>query len=199
MYIFCSNCKTNFSVEDDLIKPDGRKVRCSKCQNVWYQEYFEYKSNLLKTYNLPMVLPTKKVQTYYSLFVVSISLSVLIYMVFLAYVNNLKNSNFNFQKDFAVDILPSEILEHENKVILHYKITNLSLENKLIPEIRVRLLDQDQHIIDSNILEHSDKVFLQPLQYIYIKTEFKEVKNNAERFDLTLGDKSSFILSEIIK
>lgn len=39
MIIKCPECATAFDVEESLLAPDGRKVRCKSCQNVWFQEY----------------------------------------------------------------------------------------------------------------------------------------------------------------
>ena len=35
MIIECPNCHTKFKVKDELIPPEGRKVKCSKCGNVF--------------------------------------------------------------------------------------------------------------------------------------------------------------------
>ena len=38
MYIACPNCKTKFMVLPDQIGEFGRRVKCSKCNNVWHQK-----------------------------------------------------------------------------------------------------------------------------------------------------------------
>lgn len=38
MIITCSKCKTQFAVASTAIGNNGRKVRCSSCGNVWFQE-----------------------------------------------------------------------------------------------------------------------------------------------------------------
>ena len=38
MYISCPACKAKFLTEARLIGKFGRKVKCSKCNNVWYQK-----------------------------------------------------------------------------------------------------------------------------------------------------------------
>ncbi len=35
MILECNNCKTKFVISDDKIGESGRKVKCSKCSNVW--------------------------------------------------------------------------------------------------------------------------------------------------------------------
>ena len=35
MYITCQECKTTFSLDENLLKPTGSKVRCSQCGNIF--------------------------------------------------------------------------------------------------------------------------------------------------------------------
>jgi predicted Zn finger-like uncharacterized protein len=39
MIVQCPECQTEFEVADDLMLPDGRKVRCTSCKHVWFQEF----------------------------------------------------------------------------------------------------------------------------------------------------------------
>ncbi len=39
MSITCPNCNTSFIVSNDQIGTLGRKVKCSKCQHIWYQKF----------------------------------------------------------------------------------------------------------------------------------------------------------------
>jgi len=39
MIISCSSCETSYEVEPSYFEPDGRKVKCSSCSTVWFQEY----------------------------------------------------------------------------------------------------------------------------------------------------------------
>jgi predicted Zn finger-like uncharacterized protein len=38
MFLTCPQCETHFSVPDTALFPDGKKVRCSICKHVWFQE-----------------------------------------------------------------------------------------------------------------------------------------------------------------
>lgn len=38
MLISCPNCATNFSVPDKALAPNGRKLKCAKCDHKWFQE-----------------------------------------------------------------------------------------------------------------------------------------------------------------
>jgi predicted Zn finger-like uncharacterized protein len=39
MYLTCKNCSTKFIIDENLLVPDGKKVKCSKCGDIWYQQY----------------------------------------------------------------------------------------------------------------------------------------------------------------
>jgi len=38
MIISCSHCATSYEVDASYFEPDGRKVKCSSCSTVWFQE-----------------------------------------------------------------------------------------------------------------------------------------------------------------
>src|SRR5579871_4412268 len=38
MLIVCPSCATSYDVEAATLQPDGRRVRCIRCQNVWLAE-----------------------------------------------------------------------------------------------------------------------------------------------------------------
>ena len=35
MIIQCPNCSTKFKINDNLIPPEGKKVKCSFCNHIW--------------------------------------------------------------------------------------------------------------------------------------------------------------------
>ena len=36
IHITCPNCKKIFEAEDNLIPPEGREVKCSACNIIWF-------------------------------------------------------------------------------------------------------------------------------------------------------------------
>ena len=38
MIIICSNCNTKYSISKRVLGKNGKKVKCSNCENEWYQK-----------------------------------------------------------------------------------------------------------------------------------------------------------------
>ncbi len=38
MILGCPECNTRFAIDAQALRPDGRKVKCGKCDHVWYEE-----------------------------------------------------------------------------------------------------------------------------------------------------------------
>lgn len=38
MILTCPHCETQFSIDEALLKPKGRKVKCSSCEEVWFEK-----------------------------------------------------------------------------------------------------------------------------------------------------------------
>jgi predicted Zn finger-like uncharacterized protein len=38
MIITCPNCSTSYKIPDNSIPPDGKKVKCAKCGNLWHEQ-----------------------------------------------------------------------------------------------------------------------------------------------------------------
>ncbi|MBN9542187.1 MAG: zinc-ribbon domain-containing protein [Alphaproteobacteria bacterium] len=42
MIVTCPSCFSRFSLDNNILPPRGRKVRCSKCKNEWHQEHPDF-------------------------------------------------------------------------------------------------------------------------------------------------------------
>ena len=114
MLISCTSCNSKYLVNSADLKPSGRKVKCSKCGNQWYQSLlkddlltdkpaeiplpqYSIKSNnkineKLKTPNLPSTyVKEKKVSVINSILVVLI---VLIFISSFWIIKNVELNNF---------------------------------------------------------------------------------------------------------
>jgi len=49
MLISCSSCNSKYLVNSADLKPEGRKVQCSKCGNIWYQTSIIENSDILNS------------------------------------------------------------------------------------------------------------------------------------------------------
>lgn len=38
MILGCPECQTRFAIDAQALRPDGRKVKCGKCDHVWFEE-----------------------------------------------------------------------------------------------------------------------------------------------------------------
>ena len=47
IYITCPNCKKIFEVEHHLISTEGREVKCSACEHVWFYKIKKNKKKVL--------------------------------------------------------------------------------------------------------------------------------------------------------
>jgi predicted Zn finger-like uncharacterized protein len=205
MYIACPSCDTKFVILPEQIGASGRKVKCSKCGNIWHQ--------LLKDHgrlepmatantdsvrpifgsgiNLPALLPIKIPQYLYTLPILLISLIIALSIILfpdMFGIQPLTNSNELSVKDVHV-----ENSKDADKIIISYKIANSSNYVKVMPLVRIRLFDENKRILKSHI-DNQTNVSLAPKQYISIKTEFSSVPPSTEHVDITLGNKIDFIL-----
>lgn len=38
MILTCPNCETRFSIDEKVLQPNGRRVKCTDCAHIWFQE-----------------------------------------------------------------------------------------------------------------------------------------------------------------
>ncbi len=57
MFVKCTKCNTHYQLNEDLLKPEGKKVKCTKCKNVWFQKYIK-NDHVLKPIPAHSSLPT---------------------------------------------------------------------------------------------------------------------------------------------
>jgi predicted Zn finger-like uncharacterized protein len=38
MILSCPECQTRFAIDAQALRPDGRRVKCGKCEHVWFEE-----------------------------------------------------------------------------------------------------------------------------------------------------------------
>lgn len=45
MIITCDNCGTNYQIKESDISDEGREVRCTHCEHIWFQPPFSFENN----------------------------------------------------------------------------------------------------------------------------------------------------------
>ena len=202
MYITCPECETRFAVTADEIGKNGRKVKCSKCFNIWHQKPFrqvriEPKVESLSTktlplgngINLPVLLPIKvPAHLLYGLPILLISM--IIFMVAILFQGGFVIPSILNNKDLTISDIYNQ--QELGKTTINYKVTNLSNKSIKIPLIRIRVFDKNNRLINSRIESHNN-IKLSPSQNVIINTELGDVPPNAN-IDIMIGNKLDFIL-----
>ncbi|WP_341756629.1 MULTISPECIES: MJ0042-type zinc finger domain-containing protein [unclassified Candidatus Tisiphia] len=206
MSISCPNCNTNFIVSKEQIGTAGRKVKCSQCHHVWYQQAELDKQYTTKNastnennkifltegINLPALLPPKIPQ--HSHMVLTLLFSLIILLLLLFY----EKLNISALYEGGDDVLTiGNIHVEQNKKMGHikvsYQITNNSDHDVTIPLIRVRLLDKKYVTVKSYIMHHKN-IKLPPKKHIDIATHLDVVPHSSELLNIMLGNSLDLIL-----
>ena len=205
MYITCPSCKANFVVSPEQLGPQGRNVKCSKCNNVWHAlaDISKAKIEPIITatenthtnahepgINLPALLPIR-LPAY--LCVTPVLLIALVVFLSVAFFSDTIGAIGN-NEAFAGVSLKDVRVEHRKeaaKVIVGYKVINSSDHVVAMPNVRIRLFDTDGRVMQTHV--ENTVVSLQPKQYVTIKTEFTSVPPSAKSIDVVIGNTLDFL------
>lgn len=198
MYLNCQNCDTSFVIDKALLAPNGKKLKCSQCSHVWYQEYntnfadltvqsekpekkqeikqpnTQQQNTIVRpgfvNYNLPAVIKhTNSTNTNYILYFSIVF--IILYFIFLYFVY----SFFGLVKSDVdlLDVKLAGIIEDkfENKIFLKYQISNIDDIAKNLPIACVTFFNDTGNPIFSTQIDTQD-VILESQHYIYITSEF---------------------------
>ncbi|MFK8040568.1 MAG: zinc-ribbon domain-containing protein [Rickettsiaceae bacterium] len=212
MYISCPKCSANFVVTVQQIGKLGRKVKCSKCHHVWHQMPIEgttieahqdhieipknispndYKFTPSNGLNLPAILPIKIPKYLYYLPFILIALIMMLSIML--FKENFGISHILSREKFNIRDVQVDYSKNLNKIIVTYKVVNISDNKAKMPLVRIRLFDKNHKIIKTHIANQTSAV-LSGKQFVTIKTEFDSMSDDAQEADITLGNKLDFIL-----
>ena len=206
MYISCPKCGTNFLVSPEQIGSFGRKVRCSKCTNIWHQQLKEdiklepvitttkttYTNHQGSGVNLPALLPIKIPQYLYALPVLFLLLIIMLSTILFQDYWDLNSSS----AARLLSINDVRVINNKDagKITITYRIVNSSDQTSSMPLVRLRLFDKNNNALKSHIADQPDIILL-PKQSVNIRTEFSSVPDITEKVDVTLGSsRLDFIL-----
>ncbi len=188
MYIFCPNCNAEFIINDDLIAPIGKKLKCSECRHIWRQ-YPEKPKASKKIHNLPAVVPNGYLKILFY-FISSTLLSLVgISLLFLFKATTLQQS-----KGLSLEAFKINQNIDQQEFFIYYKITNNSDAIRQVPFVKIRLLSSATKVIESRIFDHH--ILIEPGEYALIGYEFQGLSDLVDNVDVVIGTKLGLILSE---
>ncbi len=205
MYIACPRCDTKFIVSEEQIGAYGRKVKCSKCSNIWHQTLKDHlklepviASSLVPPapqfgagVNLPALLPVK-IAGYLYIFPLAL-ISLIIFLAILIFPQRFGINPAQSFNGLSIQDVQVQNYKEQHKIIISYKVVNSTKHEVTMPLIRVRVFDKNNRVVKSHIANQNN-VNLAPKQYISIKTEFNSMPPSTEQVDITLGNKLDFVI-----
>ncbi|RYE06033.1 MAG: hypothetical protein EOP33_02180 [Rickettsiaceae bacterium] len=212
MYITCHQCKTSFVVSIEQIGTNGRKVKCSKCDYIWYQEppalstsssetsnhnhdivnsLYAHKEFYDHEYNLPALLPTKSSAKRNIMSIVLVFLVII--LVTLLYQNNWQSNYVITTTGLNVNNVQVKKQEEVGKITISYCIINNSNKELEIPLVKIRLLDKNNHVVKTYINDKKLGI-IKSGQSIGFEQEFTISIDIIKNVSITLGNKLDLIL-----
>lgn len=201
MIIVCNNCSTRFLINPTLIGEHGRMVRCAKCGNTWRQVVSnKYESDMLdpnisnidtKNHNLP-----DKVRKFSHIFnnaLVSCVLSVMILSFVFLLLNNMLPSSISRvfgmydNKDIVINGL--EFKAVGSKFFIRGSVKNFSNEEKLLPLVRLTILDKNDKEIANIIFTLDENYMIKSNEVYKFFKKFEPMPHNAKILIVDIGSK----------
>lgn len=216
MYITCSNCQTKFVVTNNQIGVNGRRVKCSKCNHIWYQklnynteklhDFKENKVNFeaVKTpikndyndkffANVPVILPyipPKRKHNFFPFLWTS-------FIIFCLAILLIDSFEFlNKYDQLKIEEINLKRSAGNDNVKIFYKLSNHS--NYLIsnPLIKVKVMDSNNQILSEYISVTKLKAKIPAKQNVYVEMDVKGLPVNAKYIDVTVGNRVGLLFMQ---
>ena len=208
MIISCPSCRAGFFVSPEQIGATGRRVKCSKCKDIWYatlpQENFLPQNILAQRIdhiedvpgsNLPAIIPIKISKI---LFITPACLVILIFSTIWMFFPSLTSrmgmcGSICVPSGIRIENIYHEYNKLSQTVLLEYNIVNRSTEKQRIPSVELKLFDKAGTLLRKAYTE-SDNIEIEPNASIKGKATFDSVSSNAQKVTIALGSKLKFWL-----
>lgn len=193
MLISCPKCSTSFALPAKAIGEKGRKLKCSKCGNVWFQEPSGFDRNKLDEF-LEITPPNKaedknlpvKIKRKINLIVPLVILSIVALAV---YIGNYKNhvysglSKYN-RVEFQGFYANSEIQDNRLVLDISGKVINNSDQKIEFPEIKISILSRGGNSLREEGYI-SEKQFLEPNEVSDFNIKLDRISGNADKIKIS--------------
>lgn len=202
MHITCPQCTTKFIVKKEQLGAEGRRMRCSKCSHIWFQQIsekiVEKKKQKIQKKITPetrfydgnaRLLPTivtqplkKNYRVMEWLLAIFTCLTIIIFSEI--FITNSHSNSFSVNNVNIVRV-------DSGNVLVSYVIKNNTDKPSHLPIMRFRFYD-DKGLIIKRFLVENVTTKLEPKQSVSINREFSV--SDARVVDVTLGSKLDFLL-----
>ena len=195
MLISCPNCKTSFAVSAKSIGESGRKLKCSKCAHIWFQEPLNFNREKLDEFlnvappkieenkNLPV-----KVKHHYNYTNLLILLFLGIFSYYLSIfkdfkINELtKFNSLEFRNFEAI----SELSDGKYKFTISGELYNNSPFEIPLSGLNAKVLSKGGNVVSSETINIPDKINAR--ESLPIKVNLDKVIEKADLIEISLNN-----------
>ncbi len=208
MIISCQNCRAAFVVAPEQIGVGGRRVKCSKCKNIWYatipldafymEKTFAEPSRIdpvrIATANLPVIISAKISKM---LLLAPFFMLALIAMTLLTFYPTIMNKFGLCEficEPYGVKIqdVTYNYDEAQQKIMVEYSIANNTLKKAKLPIVEIKLIDSNNEVQQKTYIENND-IWLDANGSVKAKTEFNSISPYSKFVRIALGNKIKFL------
>lgn len=206
MIISCPNCSAGFFVSPQQIGEAGRRVKCSKCKNVWHATIDENRlpneeeiSQSIKNQkyvsgiNLPAIIPIKISNYLYALPPAFFFLIILtLYIFYPSFTSSIGvHGPLQTPKGLRIENIMHDNDRLNNKVTIEYSIANYSNKAQKVPFVQLKLIDENNNVIRT-VYADGAGMTLAKNKVVMAKSEFNNVRESAKYVLLSLGSRFKF-------
>lgn len=194
MQIKCDKCQAVYSIAENVIGANGRKVKCAKCGYVW-------QVNLPQSEEPFKLVPTiAEHHLTWMLKLLSIALLAFIFYVgYLSFpsisndlsaIRNLYSKPSSNTEGVILEDVKYKIID--DNLIISGKFINNSDDDKSLPSIGYSILNEEREVIFSETQDFPDKQ-LSPEKTYQINAKITNLDPNAAYLQLDIGDQPDSI------
>lgn len=206
MILTCPKCTTNFVVAREALAPFGRKVKCSKCQTIWFASSVTTSGednlesiieNDIKNFalmggssTLPAIRADQISKAGYLIPILQILIILITLIIFSPTIIKhplLAGLTNNIPSSIGLSIENAELVRKEDYAQLSFFVKNSSSEDVTLPDISIILLDEHGKRIKENIIR-SDGSIVKANQMIINNSDKLKFKADFKTIEISLGN-----------
>ncbi|MDX1917140.1 MAG: zinc-ribbon domain-containing protein [Rickettsiaceae bacterium] len=210
MIISCPKCSAGFYVLPAQIGTTGRRVKCSKCRNIWHasipghaivkEDIIVQKtiiSNSITGANLPTVIPIEiSIMLYCLPFMLLGLILSTIWILYPDFTDKIGVcGSMCAGKNMRVENVIYELQESSNTLNVKYNITNAGSVAAVLPLVHIFVTDKHNVKLYSYVADPNAKgnISIKPGKSISAKTAFANMSPEAKFLNIELGSSVKFL------